>query len=136
MKITKSINYAIHILRCLHEHSYINNNRDVLTAEAITEAVGMSYPFFVKTAHQLKRQGLLSTVQGRNGGYQIAKHGDEISVYDVFIAMEGELEVTRNLDNDGAPCAVLDYFRGLQTILTDSMASKKISDLDTTAYAG
>jgi len=136
MKIQKSTDYAIRILRYLH--SYTSYKSDVLTAQTIAEAIGMSYPFFIKTANQLKNKDLITSIQGRNGGYRIARSGDKISIYDVFLAIEGELNIYSCCPQEGAQCdcstarcAVHGYFKDVQQTLIGAMASRKISDFDT-----
>ena len=127
MKFQKATDYAIRVLSYLHSH---NSRDDLLTAQMISEAVGMTYPFFLKIANQLKHQGLIITAQGRYGGYRLARRGNKISVYDVFVAIEGELRITNcpKDEHSAAPCAVHGYFEEMQNMMVAAMSSKKISE--------
>ena len=134
MKIQKATDYAIRVLSYLSSH---DSSGDLLTAQMISEAVGVTHPFFIKIANQLKQQGLLNTVQGRHGGYQLARRGEMISVYDVFVAIEGELSIT-NCQKCGEPgvqnivsCVAHSYFKEMQKMMVETMSSKKISEFHT-----
>jgi len=128
MQIQISTDYAIRILQYLHKH------KDKLpTAKTISQAIGMTYPFFIKIAGQLKQSGLVDTAQGRNGGYKLAKQVSNISLYDVFLAIEGELKVNRCLEdaqycsrNAVGSCSIHDYFHTLQEDLIGKLSGTYI----------
>lgn len=130
MQIQVSTDYA---LRILH---YLDRHQDELpTAMTISQAVGLTYPFFIKIATSLKQAGLLYTIQGRNGGYKLNKSASEISIYDVFLAIEGPLEVNRCLKegadcarNEGNGCKFHTFFDNMQTNMIGTMSGKFISD--------
>ena len=131
MKLQISTNYAIRILQYLHEHQW-----ELPTAMTVSKAVGMSYSFFIKIANQLKHKGLIETVQGRNGGYRLAKNGAAISLYDVILAIEGKLHINRCLEKDrfcsrdnADTCVIRNYFDGVQDTLIQELSSKRIADL-------
>ena len=131
MQLQISTDYAVRILQYLHKHK-----DDLPTAMTISQSIGITYPFFIKIANQLKQKGLLSAVQGRNGGYRLAKPADKISLYDVFLSIEGELRINRCLQNDSKctrgevdACRMHSFLRSLQDKLIDEMSSKSIHDL-------
>lgn len=130
MQIQVSTDYALRILQYLS-----NNTEDLPTATTISQAVGLTYPFFVKIASQLKKEGLLHVVQGRNGGYKLSRNAAEISIYDVFLAIEGPLEINRCLKessvcarNDDGNCKFHVFFARIQADLVKEMTDKCIAD--------
>jgi len=130
MQIQISTDYAIRILQYLHR-----NKEDLPTAMTISQSIGITYPFFIKIANQLKQKGLLTAVQGRNGGYRLARPANQISVYDVFLSIEGALSINRCLQDGhscsrGEPdgCTVQHFFRSVQDSLVTEMSSKSIAD--------
>ena len=129
MKIQKSTDYAIRVLRHLHRSAHTDA---VVTATSIAEAIGISYPFFIKLANQLKQNGLILSVQGRQGGYKLARCGHNISVYDVFIAIEGGLCLHRGGGEMG--CShIQTYFSELEGQIIAMMTRKKIADFNEAA---
>jgi len=135
MKMQISTEYAIRILQYLHEHG---NKGELHTSVHIAEAIDISYPFFIKIANQLKKGDLLHSVQGRNGGYKLGKCAYEISLYDVFVCVEGALRINRCLNKDGAPCSSGDkascklrkfWHRLQEDVIIAPMSKMRISDL-------
>ena len=130
MQIQVSTDYALRILHYLDKHQ-----DELPTAMTISQAVGLTYPFFIKIATRLKQSDLLYAVQGRNGGYKLNRKASEISIYDVFLAIEGPLEVNRCLKenancsrNDQNQCKFHCFFANLQADMVAAMSSKVISD--------
>ena len=130
MQIQVATDYAIRIVQYLHIH-----RKDVSTATTISQSTGVSYSFFLKIANLLKQHGLLETVQGRNGGFMLAKPAVEISIYDIFLAIEGELQLNRCLKDDKfcsrdaiGNCLVHDYLSILQDSIIETMSCKYIAD--------
>jgi len=121
------------ILQHLHFH-----REKLPTAKTIAQAVGVTYPFFIKLANLLKHKGLIHTAQGRNGGYQLARPAEEISLYDVYLAVEGDLRLNRCLGADKfcsrdavEKCSLHRFFKTLQENLIAELSSKSIADFHT-----
>ena len=131
MKVQISTEYAIKILQYMHETS-----GRLWTAMDIAKGAGITYPFFIKIANTLKKGGLISSVQGRNGGYRLKKKAHEITIYDVFLCIEGELKISHCLQI-GQPCAEEDkhdcyanqFFCKLKNTLILQMTEQTIASL-------
>jgi len=133
MKIQISTDYALRILRYLHE-----NKGELHTAMNIAQAIGITYPVFIKIANQMKKEELVNSAQGRNGGYQLGKPAYKISLYDVFLCIEGDLQINRCFnENEDEPCTnghkahckLRKFFQGLQDEMIASMSEVSIADL-------
>jgi len=131
MKIQTSTDYAVRILQFLHA-----NQGEVYPAAVISQAIGVSYPFFTRIANQLKREGLLKATHGRNGGYELGRSGHEISVYDAFLVMEGNLCLTVCLQKEKPcknaaqhNCLIHKFFGELQERVIAAMSGMAIADL-------
>jgi len=130
MKIQISTDYAIRILH------YLDTHKGMHTATDIADAIDITYPFFIKIANRLKKQGLLSSVQGRNGGYMLGKLAHEISLYDVFMCVEGELQISHCIQK-GVPCTqgksrnckLHKAWHTLQSKMIEEMSTQYIADL-------
>jgi len=108
-------------------------------AEEIAASVGTTYPFVTQITHRLKKCELLRTAQGRHGGYILGKPAHEISVYDVFRAMEGELQIRDYLQaghsSGDPPDDKLEAFlQRFQDKIIAEMSSKSIADLKSSRY--
>ena len=131
MQFQRSTDYAIRILHYLYSHESLS------TASTISEAINISYPKFIEIATQLRKHGLLTSEQGRNGGYRLAKPARTIRLYDVFLAMEGEAALSHCLGSEepcswsaGSHCAIREYFRETQEAMIEWLSARYIADLD------
>ena len=131
VKIQNATDHAIRILQYLHM-----NKEEICAATTIAEANGMTYSLFTKIASQLKKDNLLYAEQGRKGGYRLGRSANLISVYDVFLCIEGELSLSRCFQadyickqGDLGHCRLRNLLSGMQTYLIEQMAQQSIGDL-------
>lgn len=75
--------YAILILNMLPD-------RAVLPGEAISQQLGTSPTYFQKLLRKLVSADLITSVAGVKGGFKLKKKPEEIRVYDVYLAIEGQ----------------------------------------------
>ena len=76
--------YATRALVCL-----VRRGEWVRGADVISSCAGVPRPYLVKTLHMLARDGLVVTKRGKSGGYRLARKPEEITLYDVFAAVDG-----------------------------------------------
>ena len=131
MKFDIHTDYAVRALRLLH-----TLEGKALTAMDIAVSINTTSPIFTKIANKLKRAGLLKTVQGRGGGYVLGKSAHEISLYDVFTCIEGDLRINHCIETGGlcshgehVKCKAHGLFYGIQQDLVDKLSNAFISDL-------
>jgi Rrf2 family protein len=56
----------------------------------ISEELGISFPFLTKIFQQLNDAGLLVSQRGPKGGVALTKPPDEVSLYDIVVAIDGD----------------------------------------------
>ena len=66
---------------------------------------GVPKQYLEQLLGNLRRAGLVTTVRGAQGGYQIAKAPQEITILDIIDAMEGPLELSE-CTADGNQCTL------------------------------
>jgi len=73
-------------------------------ASGITIAESQTIPrrFLQKIMRMLAAGGLVRSYRGAVGGFALAKRAEEITLYDVIVAMEGPLGIHRCLDDRSA----------------------------------
>lgn len=85
MKLGDGVEQAIHsvsVLAGLPEGG-------LLSAAALAEFHGVSTSYLLKHLQALSRAGIVKTVPGPKGGYQLAKLPSKISLLDIVLAVEG-----------------------------------------------
>lgn len=75
--------YAILLLNLLPDKA-------VLPGEAISQQLGTSPTYFQKLLRKLVSADLITSVAGVKGGFKLKKKPEEIRVYDVYLAIEGQ----------------------------------------------
>ncbi|MGI6679735.1 MAG: RrF2 family transcriptional regulator [Dehalobacterium sp.] len=80
----------------LHSMVYIaNQEKDLVNSREIAEASGCSEAHLVKTLQKLVRADFLFSQRGPKGGFGLLKPAHEVTLLDIFQAIEGSLEVSK-----------------------------------------
>ena len=74
--------YVLLILNLLSEHS-------VMTSTALSDRLNVSDSYLKKIIKALVKEGLVNSSTGKNGGFSLNKPLNQITFYDVFLAIEG-----------------------------------------------
>lgn len=86
MKVSAKAEYACVALVELA----IRHQRGLPTSlKIIAEHYGISQPFLMQIFMQLKGAGLVLSVRGAGGGYQLARRPEEISIADIVDVIDG-----------------------------------------------
>lgn len=60
-----------------------------MSAKEMAEAVNVSEAHLAKVFQRLAREGLVSSTRGPGGGFELSRPAEEITLYDVYVAIEG-----------------------------------------------
>ncbi len=94
MKINMETDYALRIMRCIAERNTVTD------AKTISELVGVSLRFTLKILGKLVSGGLILSHKGANGGYELSRPANEITLRQVIERIEGPLVISRCLSED------------------------------------
>ncbi|GIP00548.1 Rrf2 family transcriptional regulator [Paenibacillus lautus] len=75
--------YALVLLNMLPDKA-------VLPGEAISQQLGTSATYFQKLLRKLVTADIITSVPGIKGGFRLKKKPEDIRVYDVYLAVEGQ----------------------------------------------
>jgi FeS assembly SUF system regulator len=89
LRISKLTDYATVLLAELARHS-----RCCVAASRLAEGTNLELPTVAKVLKTLARSGLVHSVRGVNGGYELNRAPESISVAEVVRAMEGPIALT------------------------------------------
>lgn len=95
MFITLESDYAVRITSCLA----VSQRR--MDAKTISESTCVTLRFALKILRKLVAGGIVKSYKGTQGGYQLAKLPEEISLKDVIEAIEGTYNFSRCLGEQG-----------------------------------
>ena len=118
MKLSTRGKYGLYAMIYLAQHA----GEGPQSLKAIA-GVGVPDSYLEQLLGSLRRAGLVTTVRGAQGGYQLARSPDEITARHIIEAMEGPLNLSEcvgeqeNVCPRGSHCAA----RGLWAYLTDEI---------------
>ncbi len=98
MHITLESDYAVRIVSCLVKEK----NR--LDAKTISDKTNVTLRFALKILRKLVASGIVKSFKGTQGGYELAKMPNEISLKEVIETVEGTYCLSRCLHED-YPCS-------------------------------
>ena len=93
LKLTKKADYGLIALR--HLALAANGPKGGAPAKDIAEAYGIPLPLLSKVLQKLARAGLLTSEQGTNGGYRLARDAGDISALEAIRAIDGPIILTQ-----------------------------------------
>jgi FeS assembly SUF system regulator len=88
LRISKLTDYAILAM------VELSRAGELLSAQALADRVHVETPTASKVLKLLARAGLLESYRGVNGGYQVSRPAENISVAEVISAIEGPIAMT------------------------------------------
>ena len=143
MKISSRLSIALHMFACME---YFKNDHKI-TSDFIASSVGVNPVIIRKITSQLRNAGLVNVARG-TGGVSIAKAPENISLLDVFNAVdsieEGRLFSFHENPNEECPVGghihliLDDKLERVQKAMEKEMSLITVADTikDTEKYAG
>jgi FeS assembly SUF system regulator len=130
LKLSKKADYGLIAVK----HLAGNGNTDSCSASEIAEACGMSAALTAKVLQKLAKAGLIVSRHGSGGGYQLARHPQEISAFEVISAIDGPLAITSCVTTHGecgqAPtCSVREPLRRVNDSILQILKAVTISQM-------
>jgi Rrf2 family protein len=130
VKFSKKIEYSLIALR------YIANAKDeIITAKEISNKYNIPYELLAKILQRLKKENILMSNQGVNGGYKISKPLNEISLSELIEKIEGKTALVECLHTDNISdcfisdcCSIKDPINKMQSELENLFKTKMVSD--------
>ena len=101
MQVSRTLDYAV---RCLIHMG--GNPGFKFSMKQISETQHIPQNYLAKVMRRLVNRGILRSKVGPEGGYMLRKLPHELSLREVYEAIEGEIRIVDCMDEDG-PCAFM-----------------------------
>ncbi|MCQ9279424.1 RrF2 family transcriptional regulator [Staphylococcus borealis] len=85
MKLSKGWEQAVYVLLMLN----LLPKHSVMTSTALSDRLNVSDSYLKKIIKALVKEDLVNSSTGKNGGFSLNKPLNQITFYDVFLAIEG-----------------------------------------------
>jgi FeS assembly SUF system regulator len=129
LTLGKLTDYAIVVTSALAPHG-----RGQATARALAEETHIPLPTVIKLLKVLAARGVLESIQGRHGGYRLARAAAETSLIAVIEAVEGPVALTEcnrggSFCRIEATCGVHRHWLVINATIRTALAGLSIADL-------
>ena len=88
MKISAKVDYAC---RVLAELGRLHGSAELAQIEHLARVEHVPQNFLAQILSELRNAGLINSRRGIQGGYSLARPPDQISLYDIITAIDGEV---------------------------------------------
>lgn len=130
MHITLEADYALRIVYCLAKAGRR------MDAKSIAEATNVTLRFSLKILRKLVASGIIRSFKGTQGGYEIGRPLEQISLNDVIETIEGPYHLSRCTSGNfactrrkGTDCHFQKVFQEVSRDVRSKLDSYKFSDL-------
>ena len=135
MKLSAGVEWAAHCCVVLSQAA------EPVPASRLADYHGVSRTYLAKHLQQLSRAGLVTSTEGRVGGYTLTRAAADISVLDVVLAIEGNepafrcTEIRQNgpfpasAQNCRRPCGIARAMYAAEDAWRASLATVSIAEL-------
>ena len=131
MLITRECDYAVRVIRAMAGEKR-------LSVHEICEREDITVPFAYKILKKLQKEKLVKGFRGVNGGYTINRRLDEITLYDVYHAIDPNMFIIECLNpdhqcsrngEDGLSCKIHRELSGIQIEIEKMLKAKSMEEL-------
>ena len=111
----------------------MHGQRGPVTLSAVSERQKISLSYLEQLFGKLRRHGLVESVRGPGGGYNLARASEQISVADVILAVDEPIDATQCGGNenchDDKRCMTHDLWAGLNAHLFAYLRGVTLAEL-------
>src|SRR5437763_2723456 len=86
VKVSLQVDYAC---RVMAELARLHGSGELAQIERLAQAEAVPANFLAQILLKLRDHGLIASRRGNQGGYSLARAPEEISLYDILVAVEG-----------------------------------------------
>lgn len=119
-------------------------NHGPLALRVIAERQGLSDSYLEQVFNSLRKAGLVSAVRGAQGGYELSRPADQITVGQVLRALEGSLAPVHCVDEDSPKnpacsrekaCITRSFWKELRDVINNFLGQTTLQNLVDRAQA-
>jgi Rrf2 family iron-sulfur cluster assembly transcriptional regulator len=130
--VTAMLDLAMNETLAIHEIKDAADTKPV-TLAGISERQDISLSYLEQLFSRLRRQGLVKSIRGPGGGYNLAKDHADITVAEIISAVDEQIDATQcggheNCRDEGR-CMTHDLWSALNTKILEYLAGVTLADM-------
>lgn len=130
MLITRECDYGVRIIRALAAG-------DKMCVNQICEKEDLTPAFVYKILKKLEKKEIVKSFRGSNGGYVLKKNVDELTLLDIYLAVEPDFYMIECMNpqkpcvhnGDESSCKVHCELERIQSVLIRELSSRTIGEI-------
>jgi Rrf2 family protein len=130
LRLSKKVEYALMALRYI-----VMSNDNIVTAKEISSKFNIPHELLAKILQKLKKEQILESIKGVNGGYRLQRAPDDIKLTELMRSLDGDFSITECIHGQSEDdcsmfngCTIKSPLNKLQKELEDFFEKKTISD--------
>ncbi|MEF9935374.1 MAG: Rrf2 family transcriptional regulator [Clostridium sp.] len=140
MQFSVGVEYSLHCLLYLVSQP----SGESIAIKDLARFQGISESYLSKAFTKLSKAGIIRSTPGVKGGYELAKNPEDISFWDVIVAIEGSsylfqcTGILRNIiiyeprdDSRDCPCLIKNIMHEAEEKMREHLKNQSLSDLYT-----
>lgn len=136
LRISRKTDYAVRVMMAFSQQAPGNR----LASAKIENEMLVPGPFLHRSVARLAQAGLIETFTGPRGGIQLAQPAEEISLRDIWVAIEGPLVVCECIEayelfGLSSTCSIRWRWGRLQEIILKELDQTNLAELAHEAQA-
>jgi Rrf2 family protein len=116
-----------------HSMAFIAKKGETCSVKEIAQGLGVSEAHLAKVLQRLSREGLVNSLRGPKGGFTLAKAEEEITLLDVYQAIEGPLSIEHCLMGRDKclfeKCLFNGFLENMTSDFKEYLSTRKLSDV-------
>lgn len=130
MKLSTRARYGIRAMLEIAMHG----GQSPVDLNEISKNQGLSKKYLHALLVQLKNAGLLASVRGKTGGYLLAKKPEEITLFDIYLVLEGGINLVdcvahEELCSRAGDCVARKIWQRLGNAIRKELDTTTLADL-------
>lgn len=130
MQLKITTDYAIRVV------IYLAERTEAAKSYEISKCMRIPDVYIMKVLKELKLANIITSLQGKDGGYKLNKSPNMISLYDIIECIEGNMKINRCLEEEKQcnrnaldTCPVHGFYCEVQEIIDEKFKNISIVDL-------
>lgn len=130
LRLSKKVEYALMALRYI-----VVSNDTIVTAKEISSKFSIPHELLAKILQKLKKEQILESIKGVNGGYRLHRAPEEIKLTELIKSLDGDFSITECIHGQSEDdcsmfngCTIKSPVNKMQKELENFFETKTISD--------
>jgi len=111
----------------------VHNDNEPVSIKSISERQNISEYYLEQLFSPLRKEGLIKSIRGAQGGYLLGRDPKKITVYDIITVLEGPIEISDCIENESCNnidcCATRHLWQKIKNSIDNVTKNTTLNDI-------